>query len=178
MRAFIATRCASAAPPTSRSPSPWPDVASGHQASPLAADRGAKGSRTAIKPNRLAIVAHLQDTFAHASTQRHGDQRSKVVAGGGLWSAIQRRPTAHVERPCSSLRRMGCATGALVAAEMVDRLLTLGEVAAYLRCSKKTVSEHVRTGEIRYVAIGKGTKRPRPRFTPADVEDFIESTLR
>jgi hypothetical protein len=36
----------------------------------------------------------------------------------------------------------------------------------------------VRNGEIRYVIIGRGKKRPRRMFTAADVEEFIQRQTR
>jgi excisionase family DNA binding protein len=53
-------------------------------------------------------------------------------------------------------------------------LLTPVEVASLLRCSRKTLAAHVRTGALKYVNIGCGTKRPRRMFAEADVEEFIE----
>lgn len=57
-------------------------------------------------------------------------------------------------------------------------LLTPAEVAARLRCSRKTLDAHVHAGDIRYVSIGHGKKRPRRMFTQADVEDFITRQTR
>lgn len=61
---------------------------------------------------------------------------------------------------------------------MMKALLTPAEVAAKLRCSKKTLAAHVRAGSIRYIIIGHGTKRPRRAFTEVDVEEFIERQTR
>lgn len=57
-------------------------------------------------------------------------------------------------------------------------LLTPAEVAARLRCSRKTLSAHVRAGDIRYIIVGHGKKRPRHMFTEADVEEFITRQTR
>lgn len=57
-------------------------------------------------------------------------------------------------------------------------LLTPAEVAARLRCSRKTLDQHFRRGAIRYVSIGHGKKRPRRMFTDADVNEFIERQTR
>lgn len=52
-------------------------------------------------------------------------------------------------------------------------LLTPAEVADRLRCSRKTVAEHVNNGDLKYVIIGRGKKRARRMFTEADVDEFI-----
>lgn len=57
-------------------------------------------------------------------------------------------------------------------------LLTPAEVAARLRCSRKTLDAHVRAGAIRYINIGHGKKRPKRMFTEVDVEDFITRQTR
>src|SRR5215831_7084198 len=55
----------------------------------------------------------------------------------------------------------------------LDGLRTPAEAARKLRCSVKTLRAHVAAGDLRYVIIGKGTKRPRIRFTAADLDEFI-----
>jgi integrase len=57
-------------------------------------------------------------------------------------------------------------------------LLTAAQAAARLSCSVKTLYGHVRAGELRYVVIGKGTKRPRCMFTDPDLNAFIEAQTR
>src|SRR5262245_52645807 len=59
-----------------------------------------------------------------------------------------------------------------------DGLLTLAEVARRLRCSEKTLRAHLDAGDLRYVIIGKGTKRPRKMIAPADLDDFIANQTR
>src|SRR5262245_56491763 len=59
-----------------------------------------------------------------------------------------------------------------------DGLLTLAEVARRLRCSEKTLRAHLDAGDLRYVIIGKGTKRPRKMIAPADLDDFIAAQTR
>lgn len=60
----------------------------------------------------------------------------------------------------------------------MNALHTPAEVAARLRCSRKTLDAHVRAGDIRYLIIGHGKKRPRRMFAEADVEEFIERQTR
>jgi|SRR6516165_11718572 len=55
-----------------------------------------------------------------------------------------------------------------------SRLLTPKEVMALLRCSRKTLNAYVRSGALRYIQTGTGTKRPRRMFIVADVDEFIE----
>ena len=57
-------------------------------------------------------------------------------------------------------------------------LRTPREVAERLRCSLRTLSDHVKAGHIKYIIVGHGKKRPRKMFTDADVEDFIERQTR
>lgn len=57
-------------------------------------------------------------------------------------------------------------------------LPTPAEVAARLRCSRKTLDAHVRAGDIRYIIIGHGKKRPRRMFTDADVNEFLDRQAR
>ena len=57
-------------------------------------------------------------------------------------------------------------------------LRTPAEVARALGCSVKTVNAHVAAGDLRYVIIGKGTKRPRKMFTDADLNEFVANQTR
>jgi hypothetical protein len=59
-----------------------------------------------------------------------------------------------------------------------DGLRTPDEAARKLRCSVKTLNAHVAAGDLRYVIIGKGTKRPRRMFTDADLDAFIANQTR
>jgi hypothetical protein len=54
-----------------------------------------------------------------------------------------------------------------------DGLRTLGEAAAKVGCSEKTLKGFIDSGALRYVNIGHGTKRPRRRFTDSDIAEFI-----
>ncbi|MBX9823529.1 MAG: hypothetical protein K2Y27_00905 [Xanthobacteraceae bacterium] len=47
-----------------------------------------------------------------------------------------------------------------------------------LRCSVKTLAAHVRSGSLKYVIIGHGSKRPRRRFTDTDLSDFVQHQTR
>src|SRR6516165_1983993 len=57
-------------------------------------------------------------------------------------------------------------------------LKTPEQAAAFLQCSPKHVHAHAKSGELRYVDIGRGSKRPRRRFTDADLIDFAERRSR
>src|SRR5215470_708677 len=59
-----------------------------------------------------------------------------------------------------------------------DGLLTSAEAARKLRCSIKTLNAHVAAGDLRYVIIGKGTKRPRRMYVAADLDAFIANQTR
>lgn len=57
-------------------------------------------------------------------------------------------------------------------------LLTMDEAATELRISVKVLRGHVKDGAIRYVVTGRGPKRPRISFDPADIEQFKEARKR
>src|SRR5262249_26684023 len=57
-------------------------------------------------------------------------------------------------------------------------LLTRNEAARILRVTPEQVTRHVRDGELAYVNVGRGGKRPRMRFTEADLTEFIERRKR
>jgi hypothetical protein len=53
-------------------------------------------------------------------------------------------------------------------------LLTLQQAAAALGMGVRTLREHMRSGAIGYVDIGRGKVRRAPRFAPQDVTEFQE----
>ena len=55
---------------------------------------------------------------------------------------------------------------------------TPAEAARKLRCSIKTLNAHVAAGDLCYVIIGKGTKRPRRMYVAADLDAFIANQTR
>jgi hypothetical protein len=57
-------------------------------------------------------------------------------------------------------------------------LLTAAQAAVKLNCSVKTLNGHVKACELKYVIIGRGTKRPRKMFTDADLDQFIANQTR
>jgi hypothetical protein len=59
-----------------------------------------------------------------------------------------------------------------------DGLRTPAEAARKLRCSVKTLNAHVAAGDVGYVIIGSGKKRPRRMFTDADLDAFITNQTR
>src|SRR5262249_55094785 len=65
-----------------------------------------------------------------------------------------------------------------VLARPPDGLRTAAEAAAKLGCSIRTLNGHVDAGELRYVPIGHGKKRPRQMFTDADLAQFIVDQTR
>jgi excisionase family DNA binding protein len=56
-----------------------------------------------------------------------------------------------------------------------DGLLTMGEAAARLGITTAQVKAHVDDGGLRFVNVGRGTEKPRYRFTPSDLDQFILS---
>src|SRR5262245_58973077 len=57
-------------------------------------------------------------------------------------------------------------------------LLTAGQAAAKLNCSIKTLNGHVKAGDLKYVTLGRGSKRQRRYFTDADLDQFIANQTR
>jgi len=59
-----------------------------------------------------------------------------------------------------------------------DGLKTAERAAAKLGCSIKTLNAHVAAGDLRYVSIGKGTKRLRRMYADTDLDEFITNQTR
>jgi excisionase family DNA binding protein len=57
-------------------------------------------------------------------------------------------------------------------------LLTLAEAAARLHVTAEKVRTYVRDGELQYINVGHGTKRPRYRFSDTDIDELIEQRKR
>src|ERR1022692_3591240 len=60
----------------------------------------------------------------------------------------------------------------------MSSLITPYEAAEELGISTKLLLGYVRDGELRYVDVGRGGKRKKRMFNPADVEDFKERRTR
>jgi hypothetical protein len=56
-----------------------------------------------------------------------------------------------------------------------EPLFTLKEAAAKLNMSEKTAMAHVRAGRLRFINIANGKVRKRYRFTPKNLETFIQN---
>jgi hypothetical protein len=56
-----------------------------------------------------------------------------------------------------------------------EQLFNAKEAAAKLGMSVKTLMAHVRAGRLRFINIANGTKRKRYRFTPKNIETFIQN---
>lgn len=57
-------------------------------------------------------------------------------------------------------------------ANIAPPLLSMAEAAKLLGICVKTLRRHVQAGEISYIAIGRGTKRPWRKFAVEDIEEF------
>lgn len=55
---------------------------------------------------------------------------------------------------------------------MIDRLLTPKAAAALLAISTRQLRDLTIDGQIPFVDVGRGTKRPSRRYDPADIEAF------
>jgi excisionase family DNA binding protein len=49
---------------------------------------------------------------------------------------------------------------------------TMDEAAEILKVSRSTLIRMKRAGEIAFVTVGTGTKRPRVRFTPQNLDEW------
>src|SRR4249920_2878875 len=58
------------------------------------------------------------------------------------------------------------------------RLLTSREAAERLHLSTDQLRAFVHDGELRYVNVGRGGKRPRMMFTESDIAEFITRRTR
>jgi hypothetical protein len=96
----------------------------------------------------------------------------------GVWDSRAFAASLHLLAPWPRLPRAGVRPRANMPPPPPDGLLTSAEAAHKLRCSIKTLRAHVAAGDVRYVIIGKGTKRPRIRFAPADLDEFITNQTR
>ena len=65
-----------------------------------------------------------------------------------------------------------------VRSSIPNGLRTPAEAAARLQISAKQLRAFVRSGELRYVNVGRGSKKPRIRFTDADLTEFIAARTR
>jgi hypothetical protein len=59
-----------------------------------------------------------------------------------------------------------------------DGLRTPAEAARKLHCSVKTLNGYVKSGALKYVAIGHGKRRQRRMFTNSDLDQFIANQTR
>ena len=50
--------------------------------------------------------------------------------------------------------------------------LTIKQAAARLGVSERTLREHMRSGAVPYVDVGRGKVRRSPRFAPSDLQEF------
>jgi excisionase family DNA binding protein len=57
---------------------------------------------------------------------------------------------------------------------VIAGLRTAVEAAEWLGITPEQVSAFVRDGELRYINMGRGAKRPRYRFAEADLNELIE----
>jgi excisionase family DNA binding protein len=57
-------------------------------------------------------------------------------------------------------------------------LLILDQAAAYLNVTADQVTAFVQDGELRFINVGRGSKRPRYRFTIEDLQEFIQQRKR
>jgi len=86
------------------------------------------------------------------------------------------------------LQRLG-ATDVVIAdsgedAEPVEQikptaeLLTVDQAAAYLNVTADQVTAFVQDGELQYINVGRGKRKPRIRITTQDLDEFIERRTR
>ncbi|UOK70155.1 helix-turn-helix domain-containing protein [Ancylobacter polymorphus] len=61
---------------------------------------------------------------------------------------------------------------------MQARLFNIDEAAERLGISPRTLREHVRHGEITFIAMGRGTEKIRRMFAESDLDTFVERRRR
>src|SRR4051812_33057765 len=59
-----------------------------------------------------------------------------------------------------------------------ERLLTLDEAASELTICKRTLMQHIASGELPYIATGNGRQRLQRKIVPADLRNFIDKRRR
>jgi hypothetical protein len=60
----------------------------------------------------------------------------------------------------------------------MSALLKPPEAAAALSMTVDALLQHVRAGDLTYIAIGRGTKKIRRRFLQSDLDEFLERRKR
>lgn len=54
-------------------------------------------------------------------------------------------------------------------------LLTVAEASKRLGICVHTLRAHMNAGELKFINIGRGTRRKCVRFEPSDLQDFVDS---
>jgi len=116
-----------------------------------------------------------REQFGRSSLCNHSDHRFPNLE----FSSISKTPEGErlVETTKVGLMPLvfdeGCLPAPIQAAFKDRGLLPLAELAVLLGIDRKTLREHVKAGNIRYIAIGSGVERVRKVFAPADVAEFL-----
>src|SRR5262245_53826921 len=139
---------------------------------------------------KAAAEAHASEPRDDDAIQARHDERFRVA-----WADLQRRSdhgdarTRDFMANCLEISDLLYA-GEQAQAELAERqsrtppspppdgLKTAAQAAAKLGCSIKTLNGHVDAGELRYVIIGHGKKRPRRMYADADLDEFITAQTR
>jgi hypothetical protein len=131
--------------------------------------------------DRCLVVLDGLRTPAEASERPSG--RERLARGlAALVEAQERRPPTAAE--ACLLRGFEMMLGVQKRRQRKPRqsspdgLKTAAQAATKLNCSIKTLNAHVAAGDLRYVIIGKGTKRPHRMYAAADLDEFIANQTR
>jgi hypothetical protein len=100
-----------------------------------------------------------------------------------LLEAHERHPDGMRKLSCSVVKTMfpheaERITAILEGQSSPDGLRTPAEAAHKLHCSVKTLNGYVKSGALKYVAIGHGKKRQRKMFADPDLNEFIANQTR
>jgi excisionase family DNA binding protein len=121
----------------------------------LRARRAARAARGAT--SRIEHASTLPDRFAHLHDldlmRRLIGEPPTLDAGEGDAPRPERRERAVIPSD-------------------PDALLTADQAAAYLGVTVEQLTAHVKGGAIKYINVGRGEKKPRYRFTRADLDTF------
>src|SRR5262249_50091024 len=132
------------------------------------------GLRLSIRSPGLDQTTSCRTSMTQSPNITRHPKIERLPAGGlPGWCCEERNcpECLRIYREGLALRRQERAARRKLRQSSPDGLKTAAQAAIKLNCSIKTLRAHVAAGDLRYVSIGKGTKRPRRMFTDPDIND-------